>query len=59
MSYITTPTMIHSVRKLKTSNIKHAWLLLGELKVQHVIKWMKNWVLNHLNLKGEFEDHAK
>ena len=55
---MTNPTICHSVRKLKAYNIKHAWQLLGQSKVHHVIKHMKNWILNHLNLEGESEEYV-
>ena len=48
----------HSVRKLKASNTKYTWLLLGQSSVHHIIKCMKNWISNHLNLEGEFKDYA-
>ena len=49
LSHMTNLTMLHSARKLKAS--KHAWLLLGQSKVHHETKGMKNWVSsNCLNL---------
>lgn len=49
--------MSHPALKLKVSNITYAWLLLGQSKVDHIIKCMENWVLNPLlNLEEEFED---
>ena len=57
MCYMFNPTKSNSVRKLKAYNIKYAWLLLRQSKVQHIIKCMKNWVLNQLNLERGFKDY--
>ena len=45
--------MSHSVRKQKTSSIKHDWL-----SMVHQAKCSKNWVSNHLNVEGEFGDYV-
>ena len=51
------PTISYSVRKLKVSNIKSIWLLLGQSKVHHKRAFMKNLVSNHLKLEGEFDNY--
>ena len=50
--------MIHSVRKLRDSNIKYAWLLHGQSKTRHKIRSVKKCVSNHLNIKVEYEDYV-
>ena len=53
--YLTNSTTSHSVRNLKASNITYVWLLLGQSKVHNIIKCMNSWILNPLNLEGEFQ----